>query len=111
MILSGIAFRLPAKKSLIEILKKTGPLVAPSANPEGQKPAQTILEAKKYFGPVRSRSPQGDRSTRSARAASNGIGNKVDFYLSGGMLKSKPSTLIKIGKNGKIIVLRGNIKL
>lgn len=82
VILGDTAFRLPAKKSLIEIIKKTGPLVAPSANPEGRKPAKNIIEAKKYFG------------------------DKVDFYLSGGMIKGKPSALIKIDKNGKIKILR-----
>ena len=85
IILNNIAFRLPAKKSLIEILKKTGPLVAPSANPENLEPAENIKKAKEYFG-----------------------GN-VDFYLSGGTLKSKPSTLIKINKKGEIEVLRGKI--
>ena len=46
------------------------------------KPAENITEAKKYFG------------------------DKIDFYLSGGTLKSKPSTLIKIDKNSKIKILR-----
>ena len=81
IILGNIAFRFPKKKSLLKILKKTGPLVAPSANPEGKKPAESIKEAKKYFG------------------------DNVDFYLSGGTLKSEPSTLICI-KDGKIEVLR-----
>lgn len=85
IILNNIAFRLPATKSLIEILKKTGPLVAPSANPEGLKPAENVAQAKEYFG------------------------NNVDFYLSRGTLKSKPSTLIKINGKGEIEVLRGNI--
>ena len=85
IILNNTAFRLPAKKSLVEILKKTGPLVAPSANPESLEPAENIKKAKEYFG-----------------------GN-VDFYLSGGTLKSKPSTLIKINKKGEIEVLRGKI--
>jgi L-threonylcarbamoyladenylate synthase len=44
-----LAFRLPKSRRLIELLKKTGPLVAPSANPEGEKPAQTMSQAKKYF--------------------------------------------------------------
>ncbi len=82
IIIENIAFRLPAKKSLIEILKKTGPLVAPSANTEGYLPAKNITEAKKYFG------------------------NNVDFYLSGGTLKGKPSKLIKINKKGNIKILR-----
>jgi L-threonylcarbamoyladenylate synthase len=80
--LNSIAFRLPAKKSLIELLKKTGPLVAPSANPEGEKPAENIKEAKNYFA------------------------DTVDFYLSGGTLKGKPSQLIKINNNGEIETLR-----
>jgi len=83
---NAIAFRLPNKKSLIEILKKTGPLVAPSANPSGLVPASNIKEAKEYFG------------------------NRVDFYVSGGTLKSEPSTLIKIDKDGEIQVLRGKLK-
>jgi L-threonylcarbamoyladenylate synthase len=87
VVLNSVAFRLPAQKSLIKILRKTGPLVAPSANPEGLSPAQNIKEAKKYFG------------------------DKVDFYLAGGTLQGDPSSLIKINKKGEIVVLRGNIKL
>ena len=41
----SIAFRLPNKKDLIDLLRETGPLVAPSANVEGEKPAATIAEA------------------------------------------------------------------
>ena len=83
---NAIAFRLPNKKALIALLKKTGPLVAPSANQQGLMPASNIKEAKKYFG------------------------DKVNFYVAGGTLKSKPSTLIKINKNGEIQVLRGTLK-
>jgi L-threonylcarbamoyladenylate synthase len=85
IVVNGIAFRLPAKKSLLEILKKTGPLVAPSANPEGLPPARNIREAKKYFG------------------------GGVDFYLAGGTLKGQPSALLAIDKNGGIKILRGQI--
>jgi L-threonylcarbamoyladenylate synthase len=91
IIIKNIAFRLPKKKVLIDILKKTGPLVAPSANKEGEKPAENIKEAKEYFGPA---SMQG--------------GDSVDFYLAGGTLKSEPSTLLKIEK-GKIEILRQGI--
>ena len=77
-----LAFRIPAKNSLIELLKKTGPLVAPSANPEGLSPATTVREAKKYFG------------------------DEIDFYLSAGRRSSgKPSALIAI-ENGKIKIYR-----
>ena len=81
IILKGIAFRVPKKKMLLELLKKTGPLVAPSANKEGEEPARNIKEAKIYFS------------------------DSVDFYLSGGVLKSEPSTLVRFDKD-KLIVLR-----
>lgn len=87
-----LAFRLPAnpvknfishgaRKSLRVLLRETGPLVAPSANPEGKPPARTIREAKKYFG------------------------DAVDFYADGGTVSSQPSALIAI-KNGRIIIKR-----
>ena len=76
-----LAFRLPSKKTLIKILKYTGPLVAPSANPEGLPPASTMLEAKKYFG------------------------DKVDFYGRGGVPKTKPSKIINIIDN-KVQIVR-----
>jgi L-threonylcarbamoyladenylate synthase len=76
-----LAFRLPGKRDLGDLLKKTGPLVAPTANPEGLEPAKTIGEAKVYFG------------------------DQVDFYLDQGRLDSLPSTLIKV-EDGKIEVLR-----
>lgn len=77
----SLAFRLPKKESLLQILRLSGPLASSSANPEGKLPAKTIKEAKKYFG------------------------NSVDFYVDEGPQKSLPSTLIKI-KNGKIEILR-----
>ncbi len=78
----SLAFRMPNNQRLLEILKKTGPLVAPSANFEKEKPSQTIEETKKYFG------------------------DKVTFYINGGTLKSKPSTIIRLYKDGNLIVLR-----
>lgn len=76
-----LAFRIPDKKDLIELLKQTGPLLAPSVNHPGEKEALTIEEAKAYFG------------------------EEVDFYLDEGKLESLPSTLIKM-ESGKIVVLR-----
>jgi L-threonylcarbamoyladenylate synthase len=78
-----IAFRMPKNKNLISFLKKTGPLVAPSANPEGKDPATTVNEAKKYFT------------------------DSVDFYINGGTKKSLPSTIIKIDKNGYSVIRQG----
>ncbi len=86
-----IAFRFPDKKDLVELLKQTGPLVAPSANPEGQPPAKNITEAQKYF------------ALPSEALAK--LGNLVDFYEDGGELNSKPSTLVKIDGD-EIKVLR-----
>jgi L-threonylcarbamoyladenylate synthase len=75
-----LAFRFPKKPSLIRLLKKTGPLVAPSANPEGLAPAKSIAEAKKHFGEA------------------------VDSYISG-RVGGRPSKLVAI-RNGKIEILR-----
>lgn len=82
-----LAFRLPEKRSLINILKETGPLVAPSANPEGKDPAKNISEAKKYFG------------------------TKVDYYIDGGELRSKPSTLVSLEENSIRVLREGSVKL
>jgi L-threonylcarbamoyladenylate synthase len=76
-----IAFRVPDNSDLIRLLEKTGPLVAPSANREGEEPAKTIKKAKEYFG------------------------EKLDFYVDDGFVDSKPSTLIKF-EGEKIKVLR-----
>lgn len=77
----SLAFRFPDNETLINILKISGPLVAPSANTEGGEPATTIEEAKKYFG------------------------ENIDFYLGAGKLKGKPSKIISI-KKGKIEEIR-----
>lgn len=77
----SIAFRIPSNISLINLLKITGPLVAPSANLAGQKNATTIDQAKKYFK------------------------DKIDFYINKGIKDSSPSTLIKL-EGDKIKILR-----
>ncbi len=79
--LKTLAFRLPKDKKLRNVISHTGPLVAPSANPEGMTPAVNIKEAKRYFG------------------------NRVDFYVDHGNLKSKPSKIIAI-INDKVIIKR-----
>ena len=76
-----LAFRIPERPMLADVLKKTGPLTAPSANPEGRPPAYTIEEAKKYFG------------------------DEVDFYLDAGRLDGFPSTLVAL-ENGKMLIKR-----
>ncbi|MBI2019322.1 threonylcarbamoyl-AMP synthase [Candidatus Daviesbacteria bacterium] len=78
----SLAFRMPDNKNLLKILQKTGSLVAPSANIEKQKPAETIEEAKGYFN------------------------DQVAFYADEGQLKSIPSTIIRLYEDGTKIVLR-----
>ncbi len=79
----ALAFRLPKNKDLVDLIWRVGPLVAPSANPEGLPPAKNIREARRYFG------------------------DKVDFYLSLSGGKSKlPSTLVSLcGGNIKVVRL------
>jgi len=82
-----LAFRIPNKDDLIAIIKETGPLVAPSANPEGMPPAKKISEAKKYFG------------------------EDVDFYFDEGEAISLPSTLVKIDGEKIDILRQGAVKI
>lgn len=77
-----LAFRLPVQANLRNLLKQTGPLIAPSANPEGLPPAKNILEAKKYFGDL------------------------VDLYIDGGTLSGQASKVIKLHKDGSVDILR-----
>jgi L-threonylcarbamoyladenylate synthase len=81
----SLAFRLPAKESLIELLKKTGPLVAPSANPEGKPPAETIAETRNYFKQA------------------------IDFYVAGGRLRGAPSTIVEIKKRKVSLIREGKL--
>lgn len=84
-----LAFRLPEKKELVEFLKETGPLVAPSANLSGEMPSLTVEEAKRYFG------------------------DEVDFYIDEGLIQSEPSTIIQITGH-KILIIRdgaGKVKI
>jgi L-threonylcarbamoyladenylate synthase len=74
-----LAFRLPADKNIRDLIEETGPLVAPSANPEGLNPAATIDEAKSYFK------------------------DTVDFYDEG-IVHTKPSKIIKISDDHEEII-------
>lgn len=78
----SLAFRMPGNVALRRLLRRTGPLVAPSANPEGKPPARNVREAQKHFG------------------------RKVDFYLDGGTREGKPSRLMRMSADGSVEVLR-----
>lgn len=46
----SLAFRLVTKPdTLVNLLQTYGPMIAPSANPEGKPPAQNLDQAKEYF--------------------------------------------------------------
>lgn len=75
-----LAVRLPDKPELIHAIRLAGPLIAPSANPEGLPAAENIAQARKYFG------------------------RQADFYLAG-KVSSEPSTLVRL-ERGKLEVLR-----
>ena len=77
-----LAFRIPILADLRNLLKQAGPLIAPSANPEGLPPAQNISEAKNYFG------------------------DGVDLYIDGGEIRGKASKVIKLHKDGAVTILR-----
>ncbi|MCI5051091.1 MAG: threonylcarbamoyl-AMP synthase [Candidatus Pacebacteria bacterium] len=79
----SIAFRIPDNEELRAVLRDVGPLVAPSANPEGKEPARTIQEAIDYFG------------------------DAVDYYADGGeVIDTKASKIIKISKEISEEVIR-----
>lgn len=48
--LNELAFRVPKLPELQALIREVGPLVAPSANPEGQPVASTVKQAVSYFG-------------------------------------------------------------
>lgn len=79
-----LAYRVPADSDLQAFLRQTGPLIAPSANPQGQPPARTIAEAKRYFG------------------------DAVDYYADGGEVPydMPPSRLLRIHDDGHVERLR-----
>jgi L-threonylcarbamoyladenylate synthase len=82
-----LAFRLPEKKELVELLTETGPLVAPSANLEGEMPSLTIEEAKRYFR------------------------ESVDFYVDEGLIQSEPSSIIQVTGHKILIIREGAEKI
>lgn len=78
-----LAFRLPNSDRLKNLVDKTGPLIAPSANPEDLEPASSIEIVRDYFG------------------------NEIDVFEDGGEPNNNPSTLIDLS-NDKAVILRGD---
>lgn len=82
--LKTLAFRIPKSLELRETLRKTGPILAPSANPQGKPVAKNLEEAKIYFG------------------------QKVDLYVDG-EVGDKASTLISFEGNELRILREGAV--
>lgn len=84
----GLAVRIPNNKTLNALTNAVGPILTSSANLPGQPPANTVGEAKEYFG------------------------DKVDFYTDGGDLSGhQPSTVIRIVDDAIEILREGAVKL
>jgi L-threonylcarbamoyladenylate synthase len=82
----SLAVRMPDNKELLDLIKKTGPIVSSSANLQGQKPASSVKEAEEFFG------------------------SSLDFYVDVGPLEGQPSTLAKIENNQLIVIREGAYK-
>ena len=78
---NSLAIRMPKDDWLLNILRETGPLVAPSANLQDVPTVKNIGEAVEIFGDL------------------------VDFYVDGGEIIGVPSTLVKFNGD-KLQILR-----
>ena len=77
-----IGIRIPENKEALEVLKEAKlPLLVPSANRSGEKPALSDKEVKEIFG------------------------DEVDYVVSGQAKLAKPSTIVSL-VNGEVKVLR-----
>jgi L-threonylcarbamoyladenylate synthase len=82
------ALRVVKEPKLIKLLEKTGPLLTSSCNHPGEKPADNIEEAIKYFG------------------------SKIDAYVDGGDLSGRqPSTLIRVIDDAVEVIRGGSVKI
>lgn len=79
-----IAYRVVRDELLKKAIQIVGPVIAPSANPEGMTPAATIEEAKAYFG------------------------DAVDAYIDGGTVPRdvSASRIIEVLEDGSVRVIR-----
>lgn len=79
-----LAYRVPQSLGFRQFLARTGPLIAPSANPQGMPPARTVEEARAYFGQA------------------------VDMYVDGGEVPADtpPSRLLRVHDDGSVERLR-----
>jgi len=79
-----VAYRVVRNEFLKKVVQAVGPVIAPSANPEGMPPARNIVEARAYFG------------------------DDVDVYIDGGEVPEdvQASRIIQVHPNGSVTVVR-----
>lgn len=83
-----IGIRIPTNEEAVELLNEVNiPLLVPSANKSGQKPALNSEEAKDIFG------------------------NEIDSYIDGICLGEKPSTIVDLTKEEPILIRKGPISI
>lgn len=82
---STIAYRVVRDEFLKKVVEMVGPVIAPSANPEGLEPARTVEQARAYFG------------------------DTVDCYIDGGEVPEEvqPSEIIQISGDREVEIIRG----
>lgn len=84
----SLAVRLPGDEALRKLLEQTGPLLTSSANQPGEPPANTVAEARAYFG------------------------GGVDFYIDGGDRSgSQSSTVIRVVDDAIEVLRQGVVKI
>ncbi len=85
---STIAYRVTKDPLLKAVINKVGPVIAPSANPEGLEPATNSAEARAYFG------------------------DTVDLYIDGGQVPDDvaASEILKINEDETVEVLRSQFE-
>ena len=83
----SLAVRLPNFPELLALIDRVGPLVSTSANIRGQRPVPSIQEARKIFG------------------------DRIDFYVDGGLLNGKPSTLAALDGDRLNVIRPGAVKI
>lgn len=79
-----IAYRAVRDAFLKQVVEAVGPVIAPSANPEGLEPARTVEQARDYFG------------------------DAVDAYVDGGEVPEDvhASRIVKVDKDGSVTTIR-----
>lgn len=84
----GLAVRIPRDTTIHDLLTEVGPLLTTSANQPGEPVANTVEEARAYFG------------------------DAVDFYVDGGDLSGyPPSTVVRVVDDAIEVLREGAVKI